>query len=232
MTNTIRKTLLPYLEQSVKEFYNLSKEELIKEIENCSKNTCNEWEKRKDIKSFYEETKSYIFGLIGFNTLERIKTVTYPIKGTSNANILDFGAGIGELGMYFTEYNKVYYYDLECKSKEFAKFVSKKTKRPMIFIDNEEDVYKKKYDLIILMDVLEHLENPLEITKKLINCINENGYLLTNGLSFVVKKEIPMHLPQNKPLNEHLITLLLENFSLNFFHCTDDEPIYLWRKKK
>ena len=73
---------------------------------------------------------------------------------------LDFGCGEGEVLPIVLERNKI-----SCDRYDLFYFPQK--------------IYEtKKYDLIVSTEVFEHLENPLEMLKKLLLHLNNGGYLL------------------------------------------------------
>lgn len=230
-SNNEEKIISKHLYTLSKEYFSLTDEELIKKINNCMKTVNEEWENKKDILSFYEESKEYLFGLIPFNSMNRIEKVIFPVKYHAGCNILDFGAGIGETGMCFSEHNNVYYYDISKESQKFAKFVSEKTDRKLTFL-KEEEVFTKKYDIIFLMDILEHLENPIEITEKLGECLNPNGILITSGLMFKVSDDFPMHLKENRKYEDEFNAYLSRYFSMIYAMASADEITTGWRKRK
>ncbi|NJO91939.1 MAG: class I SAM-dependent methyltransferase [Chloroflexia bacterium] len=49
-----------------------------------------------------------------------------------------------------------------------------------------------KYDLVLLMSVLEHVENPFKVSEEIINIMNNNGYLYL---------AVPFFYPIHKSLN-------------------------------
>lgn len=46
------------------------------------------------------------------------------------------------------------------------------------YFDNNEEYKNKKYDLITSTEVFEHLQNPIEILKILVNSTNKDGYIV------------------------------------------------------
>lgn len=78
-----------------------------------------------------------------------------PIK-----QALDFGCGEGEVLPIVLERNEI-----SCDRYDIFYFPKK--------------IYEnKKYDLIVSTEVFEHLQNPLEVFKKLLLHVEDNGYLL------------------------------------------------------
>ena len=68
--------------------------------------------------------------------------------------ILDYGCGVGINLDMLSKFGKVFYYD---KSKLAINYVKKKFSNKNYFINiNELLKYKKKFDLIVATDVIEH----------------------------------------------------------------------------
>jgi 2-polyprenyl-3-methyl-5-hydroxy-6-metoxy-1,4-benzoquinol methylase len=212
------------------EFFNLTLDELEERIKNNVTNINKEWHSRKSNEEFYENTENNVIGLVDFNTPKRMYALTYPMLNCEGMNVLDFGGGIGAIGMCFSDKNTVYYYDPGKVTSKFAKFLSEKVNKPITVL-TEEEVKKKKYGMIIITDVLEHLKNPVDTMKMLTNLLNKEGYILTTGLMFAVKDELPMHLPENLKFRTEYNNFMHENFNLVFYHVTRNETIYLWTTK-
>lgn len=210
------------------EYLNISEFEVIENINKNDDMAISDWNTKKSIDSFYRETSVYIFGLIAFNNIERVSNLIYPIKGAEGNKILDFGGGIGVISTIMATHNDSFYYDVESKTQDFAKFLVKKSEREVRFLTKEE-LKGHKFDLIICSDVLEHLENPMKIVKLLDSLLIKNGTILTTGLDFSVNQ--PMHLPENIKCREEYTKYMLKNYMLLFFHKTKNENIYLWGKK-
>ena len=226
------KELLQHLENAICEYKHITKEELENRIMKSNNNMIAEWNNKKDIKQFYKDSNQYLYDLVFFNDANRVLTLIYSLRGITDKNILDFGAGIGEIGMQFSQFNSVDYFDICEESKSFAKFLSVGTNRPINIIETEEELYKKKYDVLILVDVLEHIEDPIGKTKELLKLVKSNGLILTTGLQFKIADNIPFHLKKNAGKNDEFQNLLFNDFEILFFHSTPNETIYLWRKKK
>ena len=219
--------------QLVMEFFNISEEELENKIKNNPENAKNEWLNKKSIDDFYKTTDTTIFGLAGFNSTERVFNLVYPLnRFTKKMKILDFGGGIGELSLYLSRIgHDVYYYDLKSLTQDFAKFLAKKTNTKVNFIDSFKDIFKHEFDMVITLDILEHLENPIEITEKLNTALKTGGFLFTSGLIFSVGEGVPMHLKSNLAKRDEFDAFINENFYMHFFNVTPQEVLFLLEKK-
>jgi len=98
----------------------------------------------------------------------RREILNYQIKKYSkkkNMSILDFGSGSGTNINMLSEYGKVDVYE---KDKETSNFLKKKYKQKRISV-LKKCFSKKKYDLILAADVIEHIKKD----KKVINQLNK-----------------------------------------------------------
>jgi len=132
------------------------------------------------IKNFYKERKDVWLDDINnpliqarFNWLKNKIT-----KYQYNISILDVGSWSGTIA------NSIYslgYTNIDClEICTAACKLGKETFPHLNFLN--EDVYtfktEKKYDIIILSEILEHLHNPINIIKKYQNMLTDNGILL------------------------------------------------------
>ena len=91
-----------------------------------------------------------------------------------NLNILDFGAGSGTNIKMLSKYGFVNIYEPHFQTQKYLRIKYKNKKKYKILnkIDN------KKFDLIVLADVLEHIKNDKNQIKKLATNLSKNGHIL------------------------------------------------------
>lgn len=96
--------------------------------------------------------------------------------------ILDYGCGVGiNLGM-LSKFGKVFYYD---KSRIAINYVKKKYSNINFFVNVKNlNKYKKKFDLIVATDVIEHIKNDKKEIVKISHLLNKNGYILITVPAF------------------------------------------------
>lgn len=210
------------------EFLGESEEYVIERIKNIGDSAIEDWNNKKSIEDFYMTTDHYIFDLIKFCNPERLDNLLHPVKNFENLKVLDYGGGIGIIAQILAEKNIVFYYDLPSMTQDFAKYVNRNF--DVVFLDKEK-VFTKKYDMIVCADVLEHVENPLELTRYFLYSLNKRGFFLTTGLNFSSGPHIPMHLTKNYEYFDDFMNMLYKECALIFYHSTQNESIYLWVKK-
>ena len=211
-------------------FFNISREEVLEKIKTNPQRAVDDWNNKKSMEDFYRTTDVYVFGLIEFNCQERLDNLRHPIKMFKGAKILDYGAGMGILDIVLAGHNNVDYYDVDSVTKDFAKYLIKKTDSKVRFIE-EEEINKNKYDVIITADVLEHLVKPMDTLYMLHERLNKSGLMFTTGLDFSIGDNTPMHLIENLEYRKELKDFFIKNYNLMFYHQTRFETIYLWKKK-
>ena len=193
-----------------------------------------EWEEYKDRPiEFYRETDLYIYSLTQYQMKLQAKKIhnwyQYMIKKHGWKNGLDFGGGIGEQTILAFEegVKKMVFTDVaNSKTLEYAMWRFKKISKigfylnsvnlehyeGIVEIENENFVINKDFDFIVAMDVLEHLENPDPVIKKI---HKHTEWLFCN----------PEQVKYNKYAPEHISKFDLTKY---FEH----QDLYLWRRKK
>ena len=106
------------------------------------------------------------------------------LKKYLRGTIAEIGPGNGSLCEKYSELGeKIFLF--EPSSNLYENLVLKFNKKKNIEIINKEfHVIEKKFDSIILMDVIEHISNPSDLIQKLYKSLSENGTLLINVPAF------------------------------------------------
>ena len=93
--------------------------------------------------------------------------------------ILDFGSGSGTNLNMLSQFGKVYAYEPHKPTQKYLKLKFKNKKFNII-----SSIGKKKFDLIVLADVLEHLKNDKREIKNLSQKLKKNGKFLITVPAF------------------------------------------------
>jgi 2-polyprenyl-3-methyl-5-hydroxy-6-metoxy-1,4-benzoquinol methylase len=173
-------------------------------------------EEKKDPIKYYKDTDLYIYDLSFYQEILQSQGFFSWYEGILKdfkiKSVLDFGGGIGEYTIIASQKGLISdYVDIEgSKTEEYAKYRFKKYNvNPGVLNLNEP---LKDYDLIIAMDVFEHIQNNVPVIE---NVANHCKYLICNEM-----REIPYDYfyPQ------HISAINLEPF---FEHVT----FRLWKSK-
>lgn len=117
-------------------------------------------------------------------------------------NILDFGCGTGEFLQLFNCTKKI--------GVEINKFSLKKLKDKKIKYVNKVEYLSKniKFDTIFALSVIDHLNNPISIIKKLKNKLKKNGQII-----IILRHDNKNQNSTNSWYKEHLYSWSLLSFN-------------------
>ena len=204
----IRQSVKDELEElmvDLGKFTGKTEEELVQKLMMGQRLMRDEWNKKNPknyeaIKKFYKETENYLYDLSHWHfTGCRQQDIekTAKIVLLKPKNVLDFGCGIGQPAIMIARKGiDVTLADLKSKTLDFAKyrFETHKLKYKTWETDIEDMPPDKKYDVILALDVLEHL--PRYILKiyveKIIKLKHKNTKIIT-ALTYGKSLEHPMH---------------------------------------
>lgn len=113
-----------------------------------------------------------------------------------NMSVCDYGCGSASLALTLNKIHNLKQldlYDLKNYVSDFAKFAIKNDNLNNVNWYNVLEDNDKKYDVILCLDVLEHLENSYEILLKLHKKLNPGGLLV---IKIAFESNDPSHLPQ------------------------------------
>jgi len=104
-------------------------------------------------------------------------------KPISSLKVLDYGCGISDIGLLFAKLGaNVTIADLDNKKFDFAKWRYEKRKLPFTFIPIKEPsdipiLERSRYDLVIIIEVFEHVRDPFSLLKMLTVSLKKDGLL-------------------------------------------------------
>lgn len=104
-------------------------------------------------------------------------------KISKKKNILDFGCGYGWL-LKSLNNNKWNKYGIEINPDALQIAIKNKIKCYKSLLDLKKKNKKKKFDVISLIHVIEHIRNPIQLLKKITQMIKKNGYLILETPDF------------------------------------------------
>ncbi len=131
-----------------------------------------------DINGFYENSGMRNGESVDINSIRRaayrddLRRYEFTKNMIENKNILDFGCGAGG----YVQLAKQIAARVECVEPEML-MNRVLSEEGFCCYQSVEDI-KKKYDIITMFHVLEHLENPVGILKMLKDCLNDNGRII------------------------------------------------------
>lgn len=195
------------------------------------------------VNEFYTNTDSYLFDLVQYNYenplylpgVDEIAGFCRKLSAEGRAlNILDFGGGIGSqiINLSGIKGIRLNYADIPGKTFDYAKWRFERRCLDVNMIDASRDGFlgSNKYDVIIMLDVVEHLVEPEKTVKYLIEHLSPNGYLIMFASFYNNNGEAGWHLNVDRYTNEGFYEIvknmgleMLNNAHLRLFRKTFEE---------
>ncbi|MFA6149239.1 MAG: methyltransferase [bacterium] len=204
------------------EYTCLKEKDILERIRKVYSQQIREWrgtigEKVTDdkVNEFYRDTDSYLFDLVQYNyensfyinlTGEIFRFCASLNTEMAGLKIMDFGGGIGSqmISLSVLRGAELSYADIPGKTFEYANWRFKRRQMDIEMIDATKENFldDKMYDVVITLDVIEHLVNPESSVRYLMKHIKPNGYLVAVTSFIDNNGEAGWHLNVDKYTNE------------------------------
>lgn len=185
----------------IAEYFNLSQKETIWLLKSSERLGTDLWhilnpKTKKEIQNFYKITPFSVFELAYWHMTRFQREFRSEIIKSAKGEILDFGAGIGDLCLELArEKFNVDYADLPGITFNFARWLLQKKRRKINMIDLSRGKISKRYDTIYCIDVIEHVLNPKEILEDFAAHLKNSGRLVITNLKVdEILESNPMHM--------------------------------------
>ena len=154
---------------------------------------------------FYSQTDAFLYELIvwNFNKFKRRmrrRIGKYIDKNLGQQlDILTIGDGLGVDSIYLTRAgHHVTYYETAAYAKAFAKKLFADYAKDIIVLDSPNQISKNSYDVVICLDVLEHVSDPPEFVKTITSYLKLNGHLIVHAPFYQIHPNTQTHLKSNR----------------------------------
>jgi SAM-dependent methyltransferase len=140
-----------------------------------------------------------------------------------NLDILTVGDGLGVDSLYLTRAgHHVTYIETSAYAQAFAKKLFADSAKEIIVLDEPNQIPKNSYDVVICLDVLEHVPDPHDFVKTMTSYLKPNGHFIVHAPFYQIRPNTPTHLKSNRRYSGSL--RLYEKHGLKL---VDGEPT--WR---
>ena len=164
-----------------------------------------------EIRAFYSNSDLYLWELLGWNGspvyetyLARVQRVAQLWPPAGHRRALDFGAGVGTAALRLAELGyRVTMADLPGSVLEFARARFKERGIPVEVIEVADDVpalARDHWDVVISFDVIEHLPNPLQVSRRLVKALTADGGAAIVASFGGTDEDWPHHLHEGKAM--------------------------------
>ena len=136
-------------------------------------------EHRQKVLSFFNKTNNYLHKKFGIRI--RKKIIKDILGNIDNKIILDVGCGTGDISLQFSEKNNITLIDMSENMLLLAKKNAnlKKNKQIQFYKTSfEEFAPSQKYDTILVIGLLAHVESLNGTIEKLSDCLKKGGNLI------------------------------------------------------
>ncbi|MDK2931243.1 MAG: hypothetical protein PWR07_1374 [Bacillota bacterium] len=163
----------------------------------------------EEIREFYESTDAYVYDLMveGARDIRQQwrEAILEALRSRQELRtVLDFGAGVANETLFLASNGyEVTYYDVAGITREFARYRMSHhpaRERIRIALDKSELADSGGYDVILCLEVLEHLTDPLDTLDFLRRILRPDGLLILTQAFSLVGPRYPSHLPSNRKL--------------------------------
>jgi SAM-dependent methyltransferase len=187
------------------------------------------------MEKFYQETDGFIYESMVYScrfdkrvvmekVKQRIDNYISLKKNESKLNILMFGDGVGSDTIYLYNFYKdkadFYYFDVPgSKTFDFAQKRFKKYNVEVRIITDYNKIPKNFFDVIVSIEVLEHLPDPVKAIKDISEFLKIGGIPLITESFGAVQFNFPTHLRSNQKFEGKTPLLFLKfNLVLTYFN--------------
>jgi len=158
---------------------------------------------RSSVESFYE-TKTHIYDLINWHTLrDDSGPLAYVValqiaRAHSVRSCLDFGSGVGSGGLLFCRADiDTTLADISTTLLDFARWRFDLRRLPARFVDlKDTPLPESSFDMILAMDVFEHLVDPVEVVQQLWRAMKRGGLLFAR-IHAAIDPSHPQHIVED-----------------------------------
>lgn len=154
---------------------------------------------------FYSTTKSYLYDSLVWNRnpekLRMRKWIGEYLRDISDQplKILCFGDGLGFDSLYFNLAGHVAdYHEVSGPAQKFAKAIHDLNSVEFRCHSTVEEIPSGYYDVIICLDVLEHVPDPPQVVEQFTSYLKDDGRLIVSAPFYLVNNGFPTHLDSNR----------------------------------
>ena len=176
------------------------------------------------IVQFYQRSNAFLYGGVVWNRRPAKLALRQWIGNylvaaqPPDARVLTIGDGPGFDSLFLSKCGfQVTFSELSVHCIEFARRLFALNRAPIDVVDNQDAIEEGCYDVVMCLDVLEHVPEPEELVAQFARYLRPGGQLVVHAPFFFVSPHNPTHLKSNKKYSGDLSRL----YGLNGFELID-----------
>ncbi len=161
------------------------------------------WSDRLD--DFYAATDAFLYESLVWNRsatkTDMRRWIGRHLHGLSPApqRVLTFGDGLGLDAYYLAECgHEVTYFDVSRQCSQFAQRVFEHGRLNIEMLRDASDIQDREFDVVLCLDVLEHVPDPVALVGWLSGFLRQGGRLLVHAPFFFLHPCVGTHLRSNR----------------------------------
>lgn len=167
-----------------------------------------------EIEKFYADTDAFLYESLVWNRTSlknkvRIWIGKHLVQSKQTPlKILTFGDGLG-IDAYFLAQlgHDVTYFDVSQDCATFARRIFERGNQDVTMITDPEQLPQNTFDVVLCLDVLEHVPDPPSLVGWLTELLRDGGEFIAHAPFFYIDPAVPTHLHSNKKFSGDLSTL-------------------------
>lgn len=159
----------------------------------------------KEWVDFYERTDAFLYELVIWNLNEvkrrmRSWMLDYLADGEKRVlNILIIGDGLGLDSMCLSQLgHRVTYFEVPGCVAAFARKVFAEGRSKVTVVTDKRRIPMGEYDVVVCLDVLEHIPNVSTFVKTIADYLRSDGLLIVHAPFYTIHSRCPTHLRENR----------------------------------
>lgn len=171
----------------------------------------------KQLDDFYRESDAFLYETTVWNTC-RVKQEMRDFIDSrlrhlqkDNSRIFCFGDGLGFDSAWLAQRgHDVSYFEPSLRCQQYAEHVFSQNKVQVKQLESLDDITPSSLDVIVCLDVLEHVPQPQNLVKLFTRWLKPDGVMFVHAPFWAIHWSRPTHLKENRHLTGNLKRLYTE----------------------
>lgn len=158
-----------------------------------------------ELADFYSDTDAFLYETIVWNRTPQKNQMRRWIAEflahdfVKPVRVLTFGDGLGFDSVHLAQAgHQVDYFDVSSEAGEFARQLCADNNVSVRFLSDAEEVADEAYDVVVCLDVLEHVPDPAELVSSLTRAIRPGGRFVVHAQFWYIGPAVTTHLRANR----------------------------------